>query len=423
MAQRADDPLHKFEKEKARLKDSGLSEADTEAAGEFLEALNPDNLQYTYRNGEGEVETLSHGTLEAYGRALRLIRKNTTGDLVDLTNAELNEVFQTFADELSTQTVRQRQAAAIKFYRYHDLDVDPEEITLVKNDDNGPAVDDRDTFTREEAMDLREACDNQRDRALIDLLLYTGQRIRAIQTLRVKDVDPEEGVYWVNAEETGLKGSEGKRPLLGAKEAVRQWLEYHPTGNPEDYLITPLPSATNTTGKGDYLSMPAIRRRLQVLGERAGIDKPVNPHNFRHYFTTVAKKEYGMDDSTIKYLLGHAPRSTIMETTYQHLSAEDHIEAARVAAGEKRPEPERNLTPDFCPTCQHNLRPGAKACDRCGTVFTPDAKSAQDQIKGEVRDAKDEAETLEEHKQLDRLERIVEDNPELLDVLESMAED
>jgi integrase len=307
-------------------------------------------------------------------------------------------VFNTFLDNLSKQTVRQRQAAAIKFYRFHDTGVDPDQISLQKRDSDS-AVDERDMFTKQEIQDLREACDNARDRCLLELLIYTGQRIRALQTLRIKDIDLEEGVYYLNTEKDGLKGAEKtgrKRPLLGAENAVRDWLDCHPTKRSSDYLITPLPSATNTSGDGEYLSLPSIRNRLWRIAERANVydketgnGKPPNPHNFRHYFVTVCHREYDMDPSTIKFLIGHGQDSTVMETTYQHLTDEDHINAARrqSEAGRDADDKEGSLTPETCPTCREPLPPQAKACPKCGQVFTPDAQSAQGQIDKSVKES------------------------------------
>jgi len=77
-------------------------------------------------------------------------------------------------------------------------------------------------YTEDEVQALREAVDNARDRCMLELFLNTGQRIRAIQTLRVKDVDPEDGTtgsYYLNTDAEGLKGAAqngSKRPLLGA---------------------------------------------------------------------------------------------------------------------------------------------------------------------------------------------------------------
>lgn len=407
MASRGDDPDHKYRKERERIKGSGLSEEDTEASLEFLAAFDPNDLSASYTNEKGEKETLSYNSLEGYGRALRLIGKKSDRELLDQTQESLQQVFDEFLEDLKKKTVRQRQAAAIKFYRYHNqCDVDPDEIVLSQPEET--TVDERDMFTKDEIQRLRDACDNTRDRAILELLIYTGQRIRALQTLRLKDIDLDEGVYYLNTDELGLKGADDvgrKRPLLGSEKAVRQWIDNHPTGEPDDYLITSLPSATGTHEKGEYLSLPAIRQRLWKIADRADVydrdskeGKPPNPHNFRHYFVTVCFREYDMDPSTIKFLIGHHQESVVMEETYSHLTDEDHINAARekTQAGREPEETESSLTPEACPTCREPLPPNAKACPDCGMVFTPDAKAAENYVEQSVRESYREAEDMEE---------------------------
>lgn len=429
MAERADDPENKLKIERQRVENADMAEADKQAVLRFLSAFDDNDLTESYQNEDGESETLSYNTLENYGRAMRLIHKRSDCGLLEHTNTSLTSVFNVFMDNLSDQTVRQRQAAAIKFYRFHETAVDPDAISLTSVE-NGSKVDERDMFTRDEIHALREACDNLRDRCLLEMLIYTGQRIRAIQTLRLKDIDLDEGVYYLNTDEAGLKGADKtgkKRPLLGAEAAVRDWIDCHPTGNAEDYLITALPSATRTNGAGEYLSLPAIRHRLWTIADRADVydretkeGKPPNPHNFRHYFVTVCYREYEMDPSTIKFLIGHGQDSTVMETTYQHLTDEDHINAARRKsdAGREPDEKEGALTPEVCPTCREPLAPGAKACSSCGDVFTPDAKSAQDQIEADADDKKEQADDIDLLKAVDKIQRIQEENPELLDELD-----
>jgi integrase len=417
---RGDEPTHKYKKEKNRVKNSDLSDDDKEAVLAFLEAYSD--------NGEAS-ENLGYNTLETYGRALRLIRKESDCDLLNHTNESLKSVFDTMLygegeddDGLANQTVRQREAASIKFYRFtDDHQVEPDDIPLAEQGDT--SVDERDMFTAEDVKQLREACNNTRDRCLIELLLYTGQRIRALQTLRIRDIDLENNVYYLNTEADGLKGADKsgkKRPLLGATKAVREWLKHHPTGEPDDYLITPLPSATNTTeDKGDYLSAPSIRGRLNTIADRAGVDKPNHAHNFRHHFVTTAHREYDMDVSTIKHLIGHKPDSTVMENTYSHLTDDDHIQEARSSAQGVGKEPEdetRSLSPETCPTCDENLSKDASACPSCGSVFTPDAKAVQDEIRQDMYQNKAEAEGDEEEA-LDKLKDLVKENPSLVEEL------
>lgn len=201
---------------------------------EFLAALDEEDLSHTYTNEKGEQETLSHSTLQSYGRGLRTIGSELDTDLVEATENDLRAAFDAMLDVVSKQTVRQRQAAARKFYRYHDLEPEPEKIPL-SSVDTGSDVDERTPLTKDDIQAIREACDNLRDHALIELFVYTGQRLRAIQTLRVKEIDLENEVYYLNTDDAGLKDADkvgGKRPLLGATKAVSQWLDAPPTGLP-----------------------------------------------------------------------------------------------------------------------------------------------------------------------------------------------
>jgi len=116
------------------------------------------------------------------------------------------------------------------------------------------------------------------------------------------------------------------------------------------------------------------RYHLRKIARQAGIEKDVHPHVFRHYFTTIAKTKYGLDDAYIKHLRGDSPGSIVMETTYRHLSDEDAIENVRARRERREPFADIPLSPDSaCPKCEVHVPPNSKACFKCGIVFTPDA--------------------------------------------------
>jgi len=320
---------------------------------------------------------------------------------------------------LANNTIRNQQGCLRRFYRYHNsLGVDDGDIALIQGDDTH--VDDRDMLTRDEIDALRENANHPRDLAILDLLLYTGQRNTAIRSLRIKDVDLENGVYYLNGEAEGLKGADengNKRPLLGAVGSIREWLRYHPfPDNPDAYLITPKPRYSNPE-PDKMVSRNTLQYALKNIADKAGVDKPVHPHALRHNFVTIAKRDYGMDDATVKHLIGHSPDSNVMETTYAHLSDEDHIKNAEVAAGIRDPNEESTLTPKIC-HCGEPLPQHAKACPRCGTVYTPDAKTVQEQIQGDMKESykqtdPDDDETMEELEAIDDLL----DDPEVKQLL------
>lgn len=103
MASRGDDPIHKYRKERDRVKDSELSEQDRKAVLEFLAAFDENDLSHTYTNGDGERETLSYNSLETYGRNIRLIGKESDCDLLEHDHDSLTAVFSGFLENLGNR--------------------------------------------------------------------------------------------------------------------------------------------------------------------------------------------------------------------------------------------------------------------------------------------------------------------------------
>lgn len=428
-------PREQYDRERRQVRAGPyLGEFTTEERAAIEEFLDARDSQVVAIPSDGMKTTDSGHSLRSYCNTLRMTAERASFNLTEATAADVNQFMDGLMsgsnphvkdDGLSERTVNSYQGVLRKFYDYHEaLGVDPKRIEIVSVDKT--PVDERDMFTRAEIDDLRAAIDNNRDRALFELLLNTGQRVTAIQTLRVKDIDIEEKAIYLNPEADGLKGADragNKRPMLGAFRACRDWLRDHPAADdPEAYFITHLPSWSRG-GAGDMLTHQQIGRLLRQIGDRAEIDKPVNPHAFRHNFVTIAKRDYELDDSVVKRLTGHADGSKVMETTYAHLSMDEVAEKAEVGAGLREPDQSR-LTPVACPTCYEPLAEGTRMCDGCGTVFALDEEQIrriQESSREEVRQDKEEAEELEEYRDLDRLEQLLDENPELVDVLESMV--
>lgn len=410
-------PREKYERRRETFDDyveAGEIDSVTAAAvRELLDAYDDHNIMVSSPQGEG---SRAPGTLRSW--LYRLMQFARERDLTTATASDLKRDVQDMHDGehpcvqdsgIKKSTLRSYQAALRKFYGYHDFGVNPDEIPIF--DQAASHVDPADMLTKAEIQEGRQAADNPRDRLVYDLLLYTGQRREALRTLRLKDVDPQNGIYRLNPNVEGLKGAQkrnGNRPLLGAKAAVLNWLEYHPDpSNQENYLITARPnySAVDPT---QPVTGETIRRVMEKIKESTDIEKPMHPHAMRHNFVTIAKRDYDLPDDTIKYLIGHDAASTVMETTYSHLSGDDHVQRAEEAWGIREPDEESPLTPDICNVCGNPLEQNAKACARCGTIYTPDAKSAEDQMQEDVKhdyrqtDPQDSG-TMDKLGQLDKL--------------------
>lgn len=85
----------------------------------------------------------------------------------------------------------------------------PEKEEFVMLSSEKTSVDERDMFTKADVKALRGACDHPRNRALLEMLIYCGQRINALLTLRIKDIPKTEdgsleGVFYLNPDSGGL---------------------------------------------------------------------------------------------------------------------------------------------------------------------------------------------------------------------------
>jgi integrase len=400
-------PRDRLNQEKERIKDltadedAAMTEESRDALLEFAVALDSEKVRHKYHGADGAEKTLKPRSIERYLTSLRISVRDGGIDLLDTTAEEFNHTMDLMHDESgkSKATLIGYQCGAQAFYRYHDLGIDPDDIH-VYNDSSEPRHDELDMFSEEDVEALRRACGQSelptRNRALLELLIFTGQRIGALITLRIGDIDVQEGYMYLNeeydAENGGLKGALGrgrKRPMFGARKYVRDWIQYHPEGDdPDAWLFIGNPSHWKTD-PDDHWAKVSADHVLRRIGEAAEIDKPVNAHNFRHYCATVLYRDYDLDRDTIRMLFGHKEGSTALEETYTHLFDEDYIKKAEVELG-YRDEEERNpFTPETCPTCGEVLQDDWRQCPNCQEVFAP----GQEVVEEMAEDVQDEVTT------------------------------
>lgn len=382
------------------------------------------------RRGDRSYTTLQAWMYRLMRMSEDLSEVTVADDLCDATADDINELAKVGYYEgdasstggMTKGTVQSYQNAARMFYRYHDdLGIDAEKIARYSKDE--PSVNPDDMLTRGEIDTLGQAADHPRDKMIFHLLLYTGLRSTAARQIQLKHLDLDDGTYMLPVDHDGLKNADkrdGKRPLLLAEGSIRQWLSYHPSpDDPEAYLITAKP---NSNGNGymdpyDPVGHGVLSYTVKNLKERTEIEKPVYPHMLRHNFVTICKRDYELPNDTVKYLIGHAKDSRVMETTYSHLSGGEHAERAMVASGVKEAEEEPDtLTPKQC-TCGATNPPDAKACANCGIVFSPDARHAQETVREDIKESYKQTEPgSDTQEKLDTLDELL-DDPEVKSAL------
>jgi integrase len=273
---------------------------------------------------------------------------------------------------LAKTTLQVTQPAARCSFWYHDLGR-PEEIHTFGTPSE-PKHDEADLFTRDDVQALRDHVTDARNRAILEMLRNTGQRISAIQGLRIGDVDTEAGWFSLNTDRDGLKGAADRiqpRPLFGAEPYLADWIDVHPfADDPEAYPFIGNPDHHHT--KPDQpRCQGAIRSMLENSAAEAGVDKPVDPHDFRHYWTTIAKQDYGLDDEENKLLLGHERESNGLNLTYNHTVSERLLSNTERKLDGSDASRDKPLTPDQCTVCDEVLESHWLCCPVSGTQYGP----------------------------------------------------
>ena len=379
----AQGPQTKLRNERRRIErygqDGTLPRTTTEALLEWASALHPDESQHQFVWPDGEPGDFAISTVQGYLREMRKVAERGITELLAVSPEQFNAEMEAMHDGsnpnvksggLAKTTVQRTQSAGRTFIWYHDLG-HPEEI-VVFGKPSEPKHDEEDLFTPEDVEALRSYVTEPRNRAILEMFLNTGQRISAIQGLRIGDVDTEEGWFSLNTDRDGLKGAaerSDRRPLFGAAPYLAEWIDVHPLADdPEAYLF--IGDLDHHYTKPDQpLCQGTIRRMIQHRADLAGVDKPVNPHNFRHYWTTIAKQDYGLNDEEIKLLLGHKRESNGLNRTYNHsitgrlLSNTERKIAGMDDLGEKP------LTPGECAICETDLESHWQCCPVCGTAY------------------------------------------------------
>jgi len=391
----------KYESEREAVKDlaaSGqIAEEDAAEMLRWCDGYDPENAITTPTNADDDSnrwgETRAPTTLRQWLVSVSAFARDLDESILDADADDLNRVAQRLYEgkaasttkPQSKNTVRTRQNCLKRFLRHLDNGVDPADIAVFEQ--QSTIVDPEDMLTRAEFHALRQAPEHPRDKAIVDICLYTGQRNTAIRTLRIKDLDLDGGKYRLNSDVDGLKGADlvgTWNPLLAATGAVRDWLTHHPDpDNPDAYLLCERRDSI-VRDASETISNDTINRVLREAATVAADDepeiaqKPTHAHALRHNFVTMCKRDYDMDDDVIKRLIRHKPESDVMATTYAHLSDSDYIEKAEEAFGYRDDdEDESPMTPQNCGSCREPLPPNAKACPSCGAVFTPDAANSK----------------------------------------------
>ena len=140
-----------------------------------------------------------------------------------------------------------------------------------------------------------------RDRAMLELLYATGIRVSELISLKMEDMNlvMEYVVCHEKSKDRIIPfGGEAKTALINYLEKTRKQM----IGDLEsEYLFV------NCSGKP--MSRQGFWKLIKYYAEKAGIEKEITPHTFRHSFAAHLL-ENGADVQSVQKMMGHADVST-----------------------------------------------------------------------------------------------------------------
>lgn len=158
----------------------------------------------------------------------------------------------------------------------------------------------KETYTDEELEEMRDACIEIRDLAMLDFLASTGVRVGELVNLDRVDIDMQERSCVVLG-----KGGKEREVYFDARTKIhlQNYLNSRTDNNPALFVSLLRPY--------DRLKISGVEIRLRELGKKINIKK-IHPHKFRRTMATKAIDK-GMPIEQVQVLLGHRKIDTTLQ--------------------------------------------------------------------------------------------------------------
>lgn len=150
-----------------------------------------------------------------------------------------------------------------------------------------------------------------RDSAMLEVLYSCGLRVSELTSLRLSDLFFGEGYIRVIG-----KGDKQRLVPIStvARDKIQRYLEERRSARSGEEVVF-------LNNRGGQLTRVMVFTILKQAAQRAGIDKHISPHTFRHSFATHLL-EGGASIRQVQEMLGH--ESILTTEIYTHLDS-DHL--------------------------------------------------------------------------------------------------
>ena len=245
-----------------------------------------------------KLEGIAASTLQNYFYFLRKLSEHTHKQVRDITLNDLRMFLYVECEGIKPSTANTKVAYLQSFFKWmvdeEIIDKDPSrklpQVRLPKRL--------RNSLTIEEIERLRIACIDTRERALIELLFSTGCRLSEVIGINLEDLNYQDLSIRVIG-----KGNKERIVYFNtkAKVHIENYIKERP-GYSEALFVTSKKPYKRVGCRG-------IQLIINKIADRAGFDKSVFPHLFRHSMATLTLQN-GASIITIQKLLGHSNVTT-----------------------------------------------------------------------------------------------------------------
>lgn len=266
-----------------------------------------------YKNYLRIERGLSENTISNYARDLiKLVRFLEKHEITKTPISITKEEIQKFIYEIAKEVQPRSQARIISglkgFFTYlifEDYRND-NPTDLIEPPKIGRKL--PDTLSEEEIDQLIAAIDlghpqGERNRAMLECLYACGLRVSELITLQLSDLYFDEGFISVT-------GKGDKQRFVPISTHTQKFINCY--RNEVRVHSTPKPEFSNTlflNRRGGQLTRAMVFTIIKDLAVKAGIQKTISPHTFRHSFATHLLQN-GADLRSIQQMLGHESITT-----------------------------------------------------------------------------------------------------------------
>lgn len=274
---------------------------------------------------------LKSTSANAYIQKLRTIEKDIGVNLENINTLDIQEYFARIRQAKKINTQRFEQVAVTVFYRWLSettgADNPVRGLKLIRRERITPAI-----LNKDDVVRMIKACDaknfiNIRNSAMIALLADTGIRVGELIRLKVGNCikDQNRFLLTISGDASGTKTYlqrtipfsklEENSVIAEPWSAYYTAIKYIEKWDSEEYLFQR--SNMGRWSAGGKMTIKNIERLIARLAKKAGIEKHITPHSFRHFYATWCTVN-DMRLETLQYRLGHKTIESTM--IYIHLA-------------------------------------------------------------------------------------------------------